>query len=123
MNTSSKLKPETRAAEASVTRIDPATRIGYTHLTVADLDNQITFYQEVLGFKLHWREGESAGLGAGKEDLLRLTEVRGARRVRRTTGMYHFAVLFPNTKELARAIARLFALRSTNHPTAHVMTK
>lgn len=123
MNLSSKPRSESQATANPVTRIDPATRIGYTHLTVDDLDNQLAFYQNVLGFKLHWREGASAGLGAGKEDLLRLTEVEGARRVRGTTGIYHFAVLFPNRKELARAIARLFALRWANYPTDHLMTK
>lgn len=103
--------------------IHPATRLGDVHLAVADLDSQIAFYQSVLGFKLHWRKGNTAGLGAGSEDLLRLTELRGARRVRGTTGLYHFAVLFPSRRELARAIARLFALRYPNYPTDHVMTK
>jgi catechol 2,3-dioxygenase len=92
-------------------------------VTVADLDRQLAFYQDVLGFKLHWREGHAAGLGAGADDLLRLTEVPGARRVPGTTGLYHFAVLFPNRRELARAMARLFSLRYRNYPTDHVMTK
>jgi catechol 2,3-dioxygenase len=38
-------------------------------------------------------------------------------------GLYHFAVLFPNRKELARAMARLFAMRYENYPTDHIMTK
>ena len=54
--------------------IHPATRIGHVHLTVADLERQIEFYKHVVGFKLHWREGEQAGLGAGHADLLHLTE-------------------------------------------------
>jgi catechol 2,3-dioxygenase len=33
--------------------------------------------------------------------------------------MYHFATLFPSRKELARAMARLFALRYPNAPTDH----
>jgi catechol 2,3-dioxygenase len=104
-------------------RIDPATRPGHVHLTVAGLDNQLAFYQKVIGLKLHWREGDSAGLGAGGDDLVRLTENRGARRYRGTTGIYHFAILLPNRRELARAIARLFALRWPNSPTDHIMTK
>ena len=102
--------------------IHPATRIGHVHLTVAELDRQIAFYQEVIGFQLHWREGERAGLGTGRTDLLRLTEDRRSRRVRGTTGLYHFAVLLPSRRELARAIARLFTLRYPNYPTDHVMT-
>jgi catechol 2,3-dioxygenase len=103
--------------------IHPATRMGHVSLTVANLDNQIAFYTEVLGFKLHWREGNKAGLGAGRADLLRLTEEPNRKRYRGVTGLYHFAVLFPNRRELARAIARLYALRYENYPTDHIMTK
>lgn len=103
--------------------IHPATLMGHVALTVASLDRQINFYQQVLGFKLHWREGKRAGLGAGGADLLRLTEEPGLKRYRGVTGLYHFAVLFPDRRELARAVARLFAIRYTNHPTDHIMTK
>jgi len=103
--------------------IDATTRLGHVHLTVADLDRQIAFYRDVLGLKLHWREGTTAGLGTDGEDLLRLSLLRGARRVRGTSGLYHFAILLPNRRELARAIARLFSLRYTNYPTDHVITK
>jgi catechol 2,3-dioxygenase len=108
---------------ATPSRIHPDTRIGHVHLTVADLERQLPFYQDVLGLQLHWQEGDSAGLGAGREDLLRLTQVPGARRYQGVTGIYHYAVLLPDRRELARAIARLFALRYPNYPTDHVMTK
>lgn len=103
--------------------IHPATLIGHVSLTVANLENQIAFYQQVLGFQLHWREGNKAGLGAGGPDLLRLTEEPNVRKYQRVTGLYHFAVLFPNRRELARALARLFALKYPNYPTDHIMTK
>jgi catechol 2,3-dioxygenase len=103
--------------------IHPKTLPGHVALNVAHLENQISFYQNVLGFRLHWREGNQAGLGAGGPDLLRLTEQSGLKRYRHVTGLYHFAVLFPNRRELARAIARLFALRYPNAPTDHIMTK
>ena len=83
--------------------IHPATLMGYVSLTVASLDNQIAFYQQVLGFVLHWREGNIAALGAGGADLLLLTEQPDFKRYRRVTGLYHFAILFPNRRELARA--------------------
>jgi catechol 2,3-dioxygenase len=105
------------------TSIHPATRLGPVHLIVSDLERQLAFYQRVMGFKLHWREGGSAGLGAGEEDLLHLQEQRGARPGQGTTGLYHFAILFPSRRELARAMARLFALRYPNYPTDHVMTE
>lgn len=103
--------------------IHPATLMGHVSLTVANLENQITFYTQTLGFQLHWREGSRAGLGAGGADLLRLTEEPNRKRYRGTTGLYHFAMLFPNKKELARAMARLFAIRYENYPTDHIMTK
>ncbi len=103
--------------------IHPAARIGHVALTVANLDRQIDFYQQVMGFQLHERGGSSARLGAGAADLLRLREEPGRKRYRGVTGLYHFAVLFPNRRELARAVARLFALKYENYPTDHIMTK
>ena len=103
--------------------IHPAARPGYVHLTVDSLDRQVDFYQKVIGLKLHWRKGSAAGMGVGGQDLVKLTEVNGAQRARGTTGLYHLAILLPNRRELARAVARLFALRVRNYPTDHIMTK
>jgi len=103
--------------------IHPATLIGHVALTVANLENQVLFYQQALGFKLHWREGNKAGLGADGPDLLRLTEEPNLKKYRGVTGLYHFAVLFPNRRELARAVARLSVLKIRNYPTDHIMTK
>ena len=87
--------------------IHPATRLGRVHYTTADLDRQIAFYQDILGFKLHWREGSAAGLGGGGEDLLRLTELPNARRTRGTTGLYHTAFLVPTKWELAQLLRQI----------------
>jgi catechol 2,3-dioxygenase len=103
--------------------IHPGTQIGYVSLKVANLENQILFYQQALGFKLHRHEGNKATLGAGKADLLHLTEEPNLKHYRNVTGLYHFAVLFPNRRELARAVARLFELKYRNHPTDHINTK
>jgi catechol 2,3-dioxygenase len=103
--------------------IDPQTRIGHVSLTVADLDRQIEFYEKVIGLQLREREGKSASLGAGKDELLRLTQVPDAGRRRGVTGLYHFAIVLPDRRELARAIGRLFTLRYRNYPTDHIMTK
>jgi catechol 2,3-dioxygenase len=103
--------------------IHPKTQMGAISLKVANLDNQLEFYQKALGFKLHWREGNKAGLGAGGSDLLLLTEEPNLKKYRGVTGLYHVAYLFPNRRELAIAIARLFALKYPNSPTDHIMTK
>ena len=103
--------------------IHPKTLMGAISLGVANLENQLMFYQQALGFKLHWREGNSAGLGAGDPDLLLLTEEPNLKKYRGVTGLYHVAYVFPNRRELAIAMARLFAIKYPNAPTDHIMTK
>ncbi|MEW6286916.1 MAG: VOC family protein [Chloroflexota bacterium] len=97
--------------------------MGAISLRVANLDNQLEFYQKALGFKLHWREGKKAGLGAGGNDFLLLSEEPNLKKYRGVTGLYHVAYLFPNRRELAIAVARLFALKYPNSPTDHILTK
>jgi catechol 2,3-dioxygenase len=113
----------TQLSNKEVLRIPPTARLGHVHLTVGSLDRQIKFYTQALGFKLHWCEGSEAALGTEAEVLLRLTQEPAARRVRNASGMYHFAILYPSRKELARAIARLFAIRYPNSPTDHGVSK
>jgi catechol 2,3-dioxygenase len=88
-------------------RIDPATTIGDVHLTIADLDRSIPFYTDRLGFRVHRRDNDSAVFGAGGRDLLALTQSPSARRVRGTTGLYHFAILVPSRADLSRSLRRL----------------
>ncbi len=114
---------QTQTANKTDFSIHPATLMGHVSLTVANLENQLAFYQQVLGFKLHWREGNKAGLGAGSMDLLHMTEEPGLKKYRGVTGLYHFAVLFPSRRELAIAMARLYAFKYRNSPTDHIMTK
>jgi catechol 2,3-dioxygenase len=103
--------------------IDPATRIGHVALSVSALEPQITFYEKVIGLGVNWRRRNQAGLGAGGKDIVQLTEQPRFKRYRGTTGLYHFAILFPNRRELARVVSRLFALKYRNYPTDHIMTK
>jgi catechol 2,3-dioxygenase len=103
--------------------LSPATRIGYVHYTVADLEKQIDFYTNLLGLQLHWKQNNSAGLGAGGADLVQFTEDKTAKRYKQATGLYHQALLLPNRKELARAIARLIAYKYPNSPTDHTISQ
>jgi catechol 2,3-dioxygenase len=88
-------------------RIDPGTTIAEVHLTISDLDRSIAFYTDRLGFRVHRRDASSATLGAGGPDLLVLVRSPTAPRVRGTTGLYHFAILVPSRRELARSLGRL----------------
>ncbi|HML20707.1 MAG TPA: VOC family protein [Aggregatilinea sp.] len=92
--------------------IDPATYLGTVHLTVSDLARAVDFYQSALGLRVHRQDASVAALGAGADDLLVLVEQPGARPVRGTTGLYHFAILLPSRPDLARALRRLAETRT-----------
>jgi catechol 2,3-dioxygenase len=88
-----------------------ATALGAVHLNVSELDRSLGFYEQTLGLRLHGRDGATAVLGAGADDLLVLHELPGATRPRRHSGLYHYAILLPSRPELAHALLRLFAHR------------
>ena len=94
-------------------KIDPNTTIGPVHLTVGDLDRSVEFYAGRLGFQPARRREGVARFGAGGREALVLYERRGAQRSRGTTGLYHFAILVPSRRELARTLAHL---RDTRTP-------
>ena len=92
--------------------IDPRTRIGHVHLTVANLDRALAFYRDVLGFEVTTRYGADAvflSAGGYHHHLgLNTWAGRGAPApAPGTTGLYHFAVLFPDRRALAQAVQRV----------------
>ena len=92
--------------------IHPFTRIGHVHLKVSDLDRAVKFYRDALGFEVQQHFGRSAAfLSAGGYHHhlgLNTWESRnGSSPPPGTTGLYHFAILYPNRRELARALKRL----------------
>src|SRR5439155_6745765 len=92
--------------------IHPNTRIGHIHLTVSDLDRALAFYRDVLGFEVTSRYGRDAVfLSAGGYHHhigLNTWAGRGAPQpARGTTGLYHFAILFPDRRTLAGAACRM----------------
>ena len=96
--------------------IDPAVDIGHVHLKVADIDRALAFYRDVLGFEVMQRMGEEAAfLSAGGYHHhigLNTWESRGAPPPpRRTTGLYHVAIRYPDRKALAGALKRLVDAR------------
>jgi catechol 2,3-dioxygenase len=92
--------------------IPPSTRIGHIHLTVADLDRSLRFCRDVLGFEVTTRYGSNAVfLSAGGYHHhigLNTWAGRGAPPpAPGTTGLYHFAILYPDRTTLAAAVRRL----------------
>jgi catechol 2,3-dioxygenase len=95
------------------TALHPATCVGHVHLWVSDLDQAIAFYRDVIGLQV-------------TEDMRNAIPPRGMAflaagdyhhhvglRERKTpvsqgsTGLFHFALLYPNRQELARALQRV----------------
>lgn len=99
------------------------TGMGPVHLSVTDGERALEFWRDVVGLSLISDDEGVIGMGAGDRELVVLHP--GAMRPvpRGTTGLYHLAILLPNTKELARAIARLYSIRYPHYPTDHLMTK
>jgi catechol 2,3-dioxygenase len=101
------MDPEELTATGAPARADlPAeTRMGAVHLTVADLDRSIAYYETQIGLRVHGRDGGEARLGTGGEDLLVLGEEPGARPADGYSGLFHFALLVPERIDLARWLA------------------
>jgi len=87
----------------------PQTRIGHVHLTVANLDRALAFYRDVLGFEVTTRYGrEAVFMSAGgyhHHIALNTWAGEGAPApAPGTTGLYHFAILYPDRKALAQTL-------------------
>jgi catechol 2,3-dioxygenase len=92
--------------------IHPKTQIGHIHLTVADLERSLAFYRDLLGFEVTMRYGDSAVFlsAGGYHHHIGLNTWAGKGASSPPpghTGLYHFAILYPNRKELAKALKQL----------------
>src|SRR5215216_6276774 len=89
--------------------IDPGADIGHVHLKVADLDRALAFYVGVLGFEEQARIGDQAAFvsagGYHHHIGLNTWESKGGPPPPAgTTGLYHFAIRYPNRAALAKAV-------------------
>ena len=92
--------------------IHPQTCIGHVHLKVSDLARAEAFYWDVFGFEVIARVGSEASfLSAGGYHHhigLNTWQSREAPPAPQySSGLYHFAILLPTRKELARAVQRI----------------
>ena len=92
--------------------IDPRVDIGHVHLKVADLNRSLAFYRDVLGFTVTQRVGDSAVFlsAGGYHHHLALNtweSLGGEPPHSHNTGLYHFAVRYPDRATLANALLRL----------------
>jgi catechol 2,3-dioxygenase len=94
--------------------VDAGVKIGHVHLKVADLQRALAFYCGVLGFELTQQMGDSAAFvsAGGYHHHVALNtweSLAGSPPPQGTTGLYHFAVLYPTRAALAGALRRLMA--------------
>ncbi|HYI25540.1 MAG TPA: VOC family protein [Thermomicrobiales bacterium] len=92
--------------------IPTGARIGHVHLKVADLDRAVAFYRDTLGFDLVFQYGtQAAFLSAGGYHhhigLNTWESAGGSPPPAGTTGLYHFAINYPERRDLAAALRRL----------------
>ena len=93
--------------------IHPKVQIGHVHLTVADLDRSIKFYRDMLGFNVTARFGSSAVfLSSGSYHHHIGLNTWAGKNVTPPpeghSGLYHFAILYPDRYELAKAFKVLW---------------
>ena len=90
-----------------------AARVSEVALTVRDLDRETRFYTTTLGLDVVDEPPGAVRLGAGDHAFLRLDERTEAETAPGTTGLFHFAVLYPTRRDLASIVHRLIGL---GHP-------
>ena len=104
--------------------IHPAVRVGHVHLRVADLDRALAFYRDAIGFRVT-ADAREIGLGmvllaAGDYHhhigLNTFESAGAAPPPPGHTGLYHVAFVYPDRRELGRAVARLL---DHGHPIDH----
>jgi catechol 2,3-dioxygenase len=94
-----------------MTRLLPeGAHIGGVRLRVADLKPAVRFYEQVVGMRSVAAEVSQVELSAtgARPALLTLFEdSRAPRRPPSTTGLFHFALLVPGRRDLARALLHI----------------
>jgi catechol 2,3-dioxygenase len=83
------------------------THMGSARLAVADLGRSVDFYSRVVGLRAQTSD-DGARLWAGETLLIELYEKRGAiPQPRRSTGLYHLAILVPSQADLGRVVLNI----------------
>lgn len=103
----------------------PITYVDYLSVNVMDLKRSVTFYEKVLGFQVLTREKNRVVLTAdGARPLLILEHPEEVMpKGKRTTGLYHFALLVPERKQLASFLQFLKESRLPYGASDHILTE
>jgi catechol 2,3-dioxygenase len=89
--------------------INAGTRIGHVHLKVANIERALGFYRDMLGFEVtQWYGDDAVFLSAGGYHHhigLNTWMSRNADPApAHSTGLFHLAILYPERRDLARAL-------------------
>ncbi|CAN7215080.1 VOC family protein [Rossellomorea sp. LjRoot5] len=103
----------------------PHTFVGEVNLIVQDLKRSLSFYKEVIGFKVLEQSDKQATLTVdGVHSLLSLEELEEALpKEPRTTGLYHFALLLPSREELGKILAHMIKLNIQLGSSDHLVSE
>jgi catechol 2,3-dioxygenase len=98
--------------------IDPRADIGHVHLKVAEIERSLAFYTGVLGFELQQRMGDEAAFvsAGGYHHHIGLNTWQsrgGSPPPPGHTGLFHFAIRYPDRATLADGLRRLL---DAGHP-------
>ncbi|MDR4888284.1 VOC family protein [Fredinandcohnia sp. QZ13] len=87
----------------------PYTFVGLVELKVTDLQRSLTFYQNIIGFKVLEQSDKKVLLTAdGKTPLLSIEQPENITpKEPRRTGLYHFALLLPTREDLGKILYHL----------------
>lgn len=91
----------------------PATYVRDVSIKVQDLSRSVAYYQQVIGLKVLKQTDRQAILTAdGQTPLVILEQPEGVvPKTRRSTGLYHFALLLPSRADLAVFMRHLLEMR------------
>ena len=90
--------------------IDQKVVVGHVHLNVIDLERSVTFYRDVLGFRVLLWLPKLAFLSAGDYPLLGLdtrATQGGKLQAYGVTDLHHYALLHPTRGSLASTVKRV----------------
>ncbi|HJT46885.1 MAG TPA: VOC family protein [Nitrososphaeraceae archaeon] len=102
----------------STFKINQSTKIGYVSLNVSDIQNSLEFYQSILGFRQIQKKScvaaDRAYLSTGGTqssipmlELVQTSQTDSNLANSRRAGLYHFAILLPERKNLADVLLYL----------------
>ncbi|TQR20269.1 VOC family protein [Psychrobacillus vulpis] len=103
----------------------PYTYVELVELKVMDLERSLSFYENIIGFKVLKKMDNKVLLTADGETALVSLEQRAnlEPKQQRTTGLYHFALLLPSREDLGAILKHFIELRMPLGSADHLVSE